>query len=166
MNFPDKLSFKREEERYDGYCVISGSAVFNILFVIGMCALFSKTVLHLTWWPLFRDCSFYSVALITLIFFFRDTRIHWWEALILLLIYVCYVTFMKYNQTVERLIKKALYKNRVTRVSSTDHLMVSVRPDVFIPSFISFLSVSSNIAVPLRAYESLTTNLGIRYQIF
>ena len=42
-----------------GIGTIVGSAVFNILFVIGMCALFSKTVLHLTWWPLFRDCTFY-----------------------------------------------------------------------------------------------------------
>jgi sodium/potassium/calcium exchanger 2 len=50
-----------------GIGTIVGSAVFNILFVIGMCALFSKTVLHLTWWPLFRDCTFYSLSLITLI---------------------------------------------------------------------------------------------------
>jgi sodium/potassium/calcium exchanger 2 len=50
-----------------GIGTIVGSAVFNILFVIGMCALFSKTVLNLTWWPLFRDCTFYSFSLITLI---------------------------------------------------------------------------------------------------
>ena len=55
-----------------GIGTIVGSAVFNILFVIGMCALFSKTVLHLTWWPLFRDCTFYSISLLTLIVFFLD----------------------------------------------------------------------------------------------
>lgn len=32
-----------------GIGTIVGSAVFNILFVIGMCALFSKTLLTLTW---------------------------------------------------------------------------------------------------------------------
>jgi len=32
-----------------GFGTIIGSAVFNILFVIGMCALFSKTELKLTW---------------------------------------------------------------------------------------------------------------------
>jgi Ca2+/Na+ antiporter len=37
-----------------GIGTIVGSAVFNILFVIGMCTLFSKTVLQLTWWPFFR----------------------------------------------------------------------------------------------------------------
>ncbi|CAG7721809.1 unnamed protein product [Allacma fusca] len=94
-----------------------------------MCALFSKTVLHLTWWPLFRDCSFYSVALIILILCFRDSQIKWYEALVLLCIYASYVTFMKYNQNCERLIKRLLFKNRVTRVSSTDHLMVSLVSD-------------------------------------
>ncbi|XP_063699859.1 sodium/potassium/calcium exchanger Nckx30C isoform X2 [Culicoides brevitarsis] len=106
-----------------GIGTIVGSAVFNILFVIGMCALFSKTILELTWWPLFRDCTFYSVSLLTLIYFFRDNSIWWWEALILFGIYITYAVFMKWNQQVERCIKKILYKNKVTRVRSTDQLM-------------------------------------------
>lgn len=109
-----------------GIGTIVGSAVFNILFVIGMCALFSKTVLTLTWWPLFRDCTFYSASLITLIIFFRDNYIYWYEALVLFGFYLAYVSFMKWNQPVERFVKKHLYKNRVTRVRSTDQLMPSV----------------------------------------
>lgn len=109
-----------------GIGTIVGSAVFNILFVIGMCALFSKTLLTLTWWPLFRDCTFYSVSLLTLIYFFRDNKIWWWEALLLFSIYVSYAIFMKWNQTVERCVKKLVYKNKVTRVRSTDQLMPAV----------------------------------------
>lgn len=108
-----------------GIGTIVGSAVFNILFVIGMCAIFSRTVLTLTWWPLFRDCTFYSVSLITLIIFFRDNHIYWYEALVLFSFYLAYVSFMKWNQPVERFVKKHLYKNRVTRVRSTDQLMPS-----------------------------------------
>lgn len=106
-----------------GIGTIVGSAVFNILFVIGMCALFSKTILTLTWWPLFRDCSFYSLSLLILIYFFRDNLIYWWEALILFSIYLTYVGFMKWNQQVERCVKKVITKNKVTRVRSTDQLM-------------------------------------------
>ncbi|XP_028966305.1 sodium/potassium/calcium exchanger Nckx30C [Galendromus occidentalis] len=106
-----------------GIGTIVGSAVFNILFVISMCAIFSKSVLQLTWWPLFRDVSFYSIILIILIVFFRDNVIHWWEALILLSCYACYVTFMKYNSNVERFVKKFTNRNKVTRVGSTDQLM-------------------------------------------
>lgn len=109
-----------------GIGTIVGSAVFNILFVIGMCAIFSKTLLSLTWWPLFRDCTFYSISLLTLIYFFRDNRIYWWEALILFSIYVGYAVFMKWNHQVECLVKKLLYKNKVTRVRSTDQLMPTV----------------------------------------
>lgn len=109
-----------------GIGTIVGSAVFNILFVIGMCALFSRTILTLTWWPLFRDCSFYATSLITLIIFFRDNYIYWYEAAVLFSIYLAYVTFMKWNHTVERFVKKHVYKNRVTRVRSTDQLMPTV----------------------------------------
>jgi solute carrier family 24 (sodium/potassium/calcium exchanger), member 2 len=120
-----------------GIGTIVGSAVFNILFVIGMCAIFSRTVLTLTWWPLFRDCTFYSISLITLIIFFRDNSIHWYEALTLFSIYLLYVSFMKWNQQVEKFIKRQLNKNKVTRVRSTDQLMPSVsRTNSVLPKFL------------------------------
>ena len=96
-----------------GIGTIVGSAVFNILFVIGMCALFSKTVLHLTWWPLLRDCTFYSISLLTLISFFLDEMIEMYEAAILLGIYALYVYFMKYNVQCEVFFKKLIGANKV-----------------------------------------------------
>jgi len=109
-----------------GIGTIVGSAVFNILFVIGMCAIFSRTVLTLTWWPLFRDCTFYSASLLTLIYFFRDSYIYWYEALVLFGFYLGYVSFMKWNQPMEKMVKRVIYRNKVTRVRSTDQLMPSV----------------------------------------
>nr|XP_042898503.1 sodium/potassium/calcium exchanger Nckx30C-like isoform X2 [Parasteatoda tepidariorum] len=106
-----------------GIGTIVGSAVFNILFVISMCAIFSKTVLELTWWPLFRDVTFYAIILILLMTFFQDNVILWWEALVLLSCYICYVTFMKFNEHCEKFIKKLLNRNKVTRVGSADKLM-------------------------------------------
>ncbi|XP_040397989.1 sodium/potassium/calcium exchanger 2 isoform X2 [Cygnus olor] len=103
-----------------GIGTIVGSAVFNILFVIGMCALFSREILNLTWWPLFRDVSFYIVDLILLIIFFLDNLIMWWESLTLLTAYFCYVTFMKFNVQVEELVKKFLNRNKVEKVTAAD----------------------------------------------
>lgn len=100
-----------------GIGTIVGSAVFNILFVIGMCALFSKEVLHLTWWPLFRDVTFYIMDLILLIIFFLDNAIMWWESLTLLSAYITYVTFMKYNSQVEDLVRRLLTRNKVEKVT-------------------------------------------------
>ncbi|XP_077516026.1 sodium/potassium/calcium exchanger Nckx30C-like isoform X7 [Amblyomma americanum] len=98
-----------------GIGTIVGSAVFNILFVISMCAIFSKSVLQLTWWPLFRDVTFYSVILIILMHFFKDSIIYWWEALVLLLCYASYVTFMKFNERLEKMLKKLLNRNKMAR---------------------------------------------------
>lgn len=109
-----------------GIGTIVGSAVFNILFVISMCAIFSKTVLSLTWWPLFRDVSFYSVSLIVLILCFRDNIIHWYEASVLLGCYAAYVIFMKFNEPTEKAVRKLLDRSKFTRVGSKDHLVPGV----------------------------------------
>uniref|UniRef100_A0A8C6LF97 Sodium/potassium/calcium exchanger 1 n=1 Tax=Nothobranchius furzeri TaxID=105023 RepID=A0A8C6LF97_NOTFU len=95
-----------------GIGTIVGSAVFNILFVIGMCALFSREVLHLTWWPLFRDVSFYILDLILLIIFFLDNVIVWWESMMLVGCYSLYVIFMKYNVQLEQTFKAQLHKHK------------------------------------------------------
>ncbi|XP_038588301.1 sodium/potassium/calcium exchanger 2-like isoform X2 [Micropterus salmoides] len=99
-----------------GIGTIVGSAVFNILFVIGMCAIFSKEILNLTWWPLFRDVSFYIMDLILLIIFFLDNIISIWESVTLLSGYAAYVIFMKFNSTVEGFIKGCMNKNQVVEV--------------------------------------------------
>ncbi|XP_047241930.1 sodium/potassium/calcium exchanger 2-like isoform X2 [Girardinichthys multiradiatus] len=99
-----------------GIGTIVGSAVFNILFVIGMCAIFSKEILNLTWWPLFRDVSFYILDLIMLIIFFLDNIISIWESVTLLSAYAAYVIFMKFNSTVEGFVKGCMQKNQVVEV--------------------------------------------------
>ncbi|XP_059191961.1 sodium/potassium/calcium exchanger 1-like isoform X2 [Centropristis striata] len=104
-----------------GIGTIVGSAVFNILFVIGMCALFSREVLHITWWPLFRDVSFYILGLIFLIIFFLDNVIMWWESMMLVACYTCYVTFMKFNVQIERTFKTLILKNKnIVRIITVD----------------------------------------------
>ncbi|XP_017269929.1 sodium/potassium/calcium exchanger 2 isoform X4 [Kryptolebias marmoratus] len=99
-----------------GIGTIVGSAVFNILFVIGMCAIFSKEILNLTWWPLFRDVSFYILDLIMLIVFFLDNIITVWESITLLSTYAAYVIFMKFNANVEGFVKDCMHKNQVVEV--------------------------------------------------
>uniref|UniRef100_A0A3P9J9L5 Solute carrier family 24 member 2 n=1 Tax=Oryzias latipes TaxID=8090 RepID=A0A3P9J9L5_ORYLA len=99
-----------------GIGTIVGSAVFNILFVIGMCAIFSKEILNLTWWPLFRDVSFYILDLIMLIIFFLDNIILVWESVTLLSAYAAYVIFMKFNSKMEGFVKSCMHRNQVVEV--------------------------------------------------
>ncbi|GAB5358521.1 hypothetical protein AAMO2058_000465500 [Amorphochlora amoebiformis] len=91
-----------------GFGTIVGSAVFNILFVIGTCAMYAPSAIQLMWWPLFRDSVFYSISLGSLIGCFWDRQIEPWEAAILLSIYLLYVTFMKFNQPAEAMVRRWL----------------------------------------------------------
>ncbi|KAF1749870.1 hypothetical protein GCK72_016415 [Caenorhabditis remanei] len=93
-----------------GVGTIVGSATFNILCVLAFCTLFSRQVLHLTWWPLFRDMSFYTLSLFLLLIFFGDEVIEWHEAAIMFSIYIAYGFFMKYNGFLELKTKQFLFR--------------------------------------------------------
>lgn len=86
-----------------GFGTIVGSAVFNVLFVIGMCSWLSKDVLTLTWWPLFRDSMYYILALSVLGVFvgvISEGIIELWEALVLFALYIGYVVVMANNDRI------------------------------------------------------------------
>lgn len=86
-----------------GFGTIVGSAVFNVLFVIGMCAMFSREELQLTWWPLFRDSLYYAIGLGVLTVFIGvhgKGVVELWEALVLFAMYFGYVLIMYYNRKI------------------------------------------------------------------
>lgn len=90
-----------------GFGTIIGSAVFNVLFVIAMCSIFAKEVLNLTWWPLFRDSSFYAVGLIVLAIFIgvvSPGKIVLWEAIVLFLMYIVYIFIMMKNAAIYKML--------------------------------------------------------------
>mmetsp|Transcript_1430 Transcript_1430/g.1597 ORF Transcript_1430/g.1597 Transcript_1430/m.1597 type:complete len:619 (-) Transcript_1430:1415-3271(-) len=90
-----------------GFGTIVGSAVFNILFVIGMCSLLAKEVLNLTWWPLFRDISYYTIGLVVLAVFVGAVgigEISLWEACILFAMYFGYILLMWQNKNLYKAI--------------------------------------------------------------
>jgi Ca2+/Na+ antiporter len=91
------------QESEVGFGTIVGSAVFNVLFVIGMCSLLSKELLELTWWPLFRDSTYYAIGLLVLAIFVGvkgPGEIDMLEALILLLMYLGYIVIMYFNEKI------------------------------------------------------------------
>ena len=98
-----------------GFGTIVGSAVFNVMFVIGVCATASSKPLSLNWWPLFRDCTYYAICLFILAFFMRDSVIEMYESIVLLVLYIGYVLVMKYNKDLYGwLLAKVLKKDSVT----------------------------------------------------
>uniref|UniRef100_A0A672FS60 Sodium/calcium exchanger membrane region domain-containing protein n=1 Tax=Salarias fasciatus TaxID=181472 RepID=A0A672FS60_SALFA len=57
-----------------GVGTIVGSAVFNILVIIGLSGIFAGQTVVLTWWSLFRDSSYYILSVLTLIMVRRAFR--------------------------------------------------------------------------------------------
>ncbi|XP_064301570.1 sodium/potassium/calcium exchanger 3 isoform X7 [Phalacrocorax carbo] len=83
-----------------GVGTIVGSAVFNILCIIGVCGLFAGQVVALSSWSLLRDSIYYTLSVVALIVFIYDEKVSWWESLVLVLMYVIYIIIMKYNSTI------------------------------------------------------------------
>ncbi|XP_074673621.1 ras and Rab interactor 2 isoform X2 [Strix aluco] len=83
-----------------GVGTIVGSAVFNILCIIGVCGLFAGQVVALSSWSLLRDSIYYTLSVVALIVFIYDEKVSWWESLVLVLMYVIYIVIMKYNSTI------------------------------------------------------------------
>lgn len=84
-----------------GLGTVVGSAIYNVMFVISMCALFATSAIHLHWWPMVRDCVAYFLSVIALIVIIADEYVEWYEALVLLIMYLLYVLFMKFNERLE-----------------------------------------------------------------
>ncbi|XP_076025249.1 sodium/potassium/calcium exchanger 3-like [Genypterus blacodes] len=80
-----------------GVGTIVGSAVFNILVIIGLCGIFAGQTVILTWWSLFRDSIYYILSVLTLIVVIYDARVVWWESLLLMTMYGIYIVIIKFN---------------------------------------------------------------------
>uniref|UniRef100_A0A0R3TNU1 Na_Ca_ex domain-containing protein n=1 Tax=Rodentolepis nana TaxID=102285 RepID=A0A0R3TNU1_RODNA len=80
---------------------VVGSADFNVMFVTSVCALFSKEIIYLNWWPLFRDSVFYLISIILLALTIVDEKVYWYEALVLLIFYCIYIGLMHFNRRLD-----------------------------------------------------------------
>lgn len=70
-----------------GISGVIGSAVFNILFVIAVCGLFATSALYLNWWPLVRDCFFYTLSILIMLIAIANERVNWYDILTLFTFY-------------------------------------------------------------------------------
>ncbi|XP_056333009.1 sodium/potassium/calcium exchanger 4a [Danio aesculapii] len=86
-----------------GVGTIVGSAVFNILCIIGVCGIFAGQVVFLTKYAVFRDSSYYIISVVALIVFIYDDEILWWESLVLIVMYLGYIIVMKFNTSLQNL---------------------------------------------------------------
>lgn len=94
-----------------GVGTILGSAVFNVLFVIGVCGIGAGTVLYLAWWPLVRDSLFYLLSLVILMLVLMDNIVIWSEATAMVCFYSVYLLIMYFNPRIEAWLYKITNTN-------------------------------------------------------
>ncbi|CAN9515043.1 unnamed protein product [Ophioblennius macclurei] len=124
-----------------GVGTIVGSAVFNILVIIGICGIFAGQPISLSWWPLFRDAVFYILSIVVLILVIYDEKVMWWETIILISMYGIYIMIMKFNRSLCCLLERHCSQagqpclstlRRATAVGNAadcDNDMVPLKPD-------------------------------------
>lgn len=85
-----------------GVGTIVGSAIFNILVIVGAtgyCAC-KDNALDIWWYPLTRDCVFYCISITELMYFLSDDEIMWYESSIMVLTYLSYIAYMWKNPSI------------------------------------------------------------------
>ncbi|KAM9348460.1 sodium/potassium/calcium exchanger 3 [Symphorus nematophorus] len=104
-----------------GVGTIVGSAVFNILVIIGLSGIFAGQTVLLTWWSLFRDSSYYILSVLTLIMVIYDATVVWWESLLLMTMYGVYIIIMKFNSQILAFVTRQFRSTRPCCPGSEDH---------------------------------------------
>ncbi|XP_038067443.1 sodium/potassium/calcium exchanger 3-like isoform X2 [Patiria miniata] len=85
-----------------GVGTVIGSAVFNILCVIGLCGVLAGQIVYLSRWPLARDFLWYVLTVIGLVLVIWDNVVHWWESMIFIIVYIAYLIFLYFDPPIKR----------------------------------------------------------------
>jgi len=106
-----------------GFGTIVGSAVFNVLFVIGLCGYVSVQAIDLSWWPLFRDCTYYIISLAVLAICAADKEIELYEAVILFSMYIIYCLIMWKNEQLQGYAEAQVAKRNNAKVAPAAYVV-------------------------------------------
>lgn len=121
-----------------GAGTIVGSAIFNVLVIVGASAVAARAVLN--WQPVIRDLLFYVVSIVLLMVTFRDGRIFAGEAVLFVLGYVAYLALLSQwskwfpdapsDEKAEEATDKEVSVGTVARINGhTDAMLFKIIPD-------------------------------------
>lgn len=81
----------------EGLGTIAGSAIFNIMVIVGVTALFAGQTLGVWWYPLSRDSIVYLISILAMTAVMWNYKIETYEAAILVCMYGGYIYLMVRN---------------------------------------------------------------------
>ena len=155
-----------------GAGTIVGSAIFNILVIIGVSAMFKKA--KLTWQPVIRDLLFYALSIMVLLLTFRDGKIVFNEAVMFVALYAIYIfavtqwsKWLKYEPNSTDIIEEvteAMDKNRVNQFV-IDVLGKIIPKNYIMAFFMSILLIGGLSFIMVESAVSIAHTLNINKAI-
>lgn len=133
-----------------GAGTIVGSAIFNILVIIGGSALVATA--YLKWKPVIRDMLFYIASIIILLLTFSDGRITTMEALLYVAAYAVYIILLsQWNRLVPSPVESQLQD--ISQTLTKDEEIVEKKHIPIISSFVLILDRLLELSFPKKANQ-------------
>uniref|UniRef100_A0A3Q3RPJ3 Solute carrier family 24 member 4b n=1 Tax=Mastacembelus armatus TaxID=205130 RepID=A0A3Q3RPJ3_9TELE len=104
-----------------GVGTIVGSAVFNILCIIGVCGIFAGQVVMLTWWAVFRDSFYYILSVVALIAVS-------WANYVISNLGIIFNLFTRFNSSMQKFFTGKSKKNVANGNAAASSEMEDVKP--------------------------------------
>ncbi len=116
-----------------GAGTIVGSAIFNILVIIGASAAYRRA--KLTWQPVVRDLLFYTLTIFLLLYVFWDGKVELTESILFIVMYGVYIFLVMYwkkilpyeDVSAIDVLEEGIKKNKLAQISKD--LLSYVIPD-------------------------------------
>ena len=112
-----------------GAGAIVGSAIFNILIIIGLTGAFAGQALLLDWRPMARDISFYSISIFMLAGAFWDSQVDYGESLMLFFGYIAYILYMVWSDRIQESFCRAPAHMRRARDEADESASTAARSE-------------------------------------
>ena len=91
---------------------VIGSCAANSLLTLGVVGLLLSRPVKLSWYPLWRDNIFYSVAVTILLWTTFDHKLKWQECMFMFSVYFLYLLIINFNREVERGVRRIVLMYR------------------------------------------------------
>jgi len=89
-----------------GVGAVVGAAFISVFFIPGVCGLSVGGRIQLSCLPMTRDCVAYMAGSVLLLHVIYDSRVYWYESVMLMLGYVVYIIIVVLHNPIERFVKK------------------------------------------------------------
>jgi Ca2+/Na+ antiporter len=146
---------------------IVGSAIFNILVVTACCSFFIYTVTQLDFWTFTRDCIFYGLSVLILIIVIFDHLIMWYEALLMVVSYIIYLTSERFSILIFSFLRKNKYILKIDSfsvMSKGESILEKTKHAVFKTKTNIYFYDESTEITPFFMHQKSLLRYGCIYQ--